>query len=448
MEENLHRKLVEKLRQENDYPGYSNEGWLSLESRLERFDQQRRFGGWLLFGLPLAALFGLNLLLLLRPNGPGNSAITEQRTTFLYDTIVNKVTVYQYDTIFRKIYRNVYTSAITSAQDARGAGAFAPPDGGFAGNPATRTPNNGESLPVNGDVLETRRGQATGIAQSINSPVANAVPVAGSGQDNGNYATSETGLEQAVGSGLAAARSWAPWDSVFALPYISLLPFEISSRQILATKTTGHHKAIRRLPLLRRMDTGLSAGVTLAQKGGTNASPGLRLTLENEFSLGQGNWSFWQSIGWQQLKLKSREKFAIPGFPLPPSPDSNAYLERVLYDRQDVIAQLGISYHFSPVKHLTPYLGLGFGGNYRLSGDQLTDYENKDLDEHFEVPTTYGSGWSGVSGHAKAGLGWQFRRLLQLRLEASYARMLSQSLAEGNIGQWWGLNATILYRWR
>jgi len=422
MEENLHRKLAEKLRQENDYPGYSNEGWLSLESKLERFDQHRRFGGWLLFGLPLAALFGLNLLLLLRPNGPGNSAITEQHTTFLYDTIVNKVTVYQYDTIFRKIYRNVYTSAITSSQDARGAGVFAPLDGGLAGNPAAGAANNGVTP-------ETAPVQAATTVASAPSPTTNATAAA---------------LSQTE----AAARSWAQWDSVFALPYISLLPFEIPGSRILATKTTGHHKAIRRLPFLRRMDTGLSGGVTLAQLGGTNASPGLRITLENEFTFGQGNWTFWQSIGWQQLKLKSREKFAIPGFELPPSPDPNAYLERVLYYRQDVIAQLGISYHFAPLKHLRPYLGLGFGGNYRLSGHQLTDYENKDLDEHFELPTTYGSDWSGVSGHAKAGLGWQFRRLLQLRLDASYSRMFGQSLAEGNIGQWWGLNVTLLYRWR
>ena len=97
---------------------------------------------------------------------------------------------------------------------------------------------------------------------------------------------------------------------------------------------------------------------------------------------------------------------------------------------------------------MTPYLGLGLGGYYRLSGDQLTDYENHDPEEHFELPTAYGSGWSGLSVEGKAGFTWQFQRLLQFRLQASYSRMLEQSLAEGNIDQWWGLNATILYRWR
>jgi hypothetical protein len=430
MSKNLHRKLAEKLRQEDDYPGYSNEGWLSLESRLERFDRRRRFGGWLLFGLPLAALFGLNLYLLFRPAGPVNSTTPssiEKHTTYLYDTIVNKVTVYEYDTIYRKIYRDVYNAAIPSLQDGRRTGAFVPSNDGPAGNPEEAgAAATGASSPANGAGLQTGRGQADGTGEASET-------------DQGRAAAA---------AGVAAGTSWQPWDSAFAVPYISLLPFEISSRRILAAKTSGHHKTIRRLPLLRRMDTGLSGGVVLAQKGGTNASPGLRIALENEIALGQDNWTLWQSAGWQQLKLRSREKNVIPGFPLPPSPDPDTYLDRVLYDRQDLTAQLGLSYHFVPGRHLSPYIGLGAGGNYRISGNQVTEYENEDLDEHFEVPSTYGSGWSGVSGHARAGLGWQFHRLLQLRLQASYSRMLNQALDEGNIGQWWGLNATILYRWR
>jgi hypothetical protein len=322
--------------------------------------------------------------------------------------------VYEYDTIYRKIYREVYTSSIPSLQDARRAGASPQSGGRLSGN-------------LNLEVGSTGTGNSSSATGSA------------SGADR----------EQADGaaSNPDDVTLWQRWDSAFAVPYLSLLPFDISKKQILSTTTSGQHKLIQRMPFLRRMETGITAGIILTQKNGTNANPGFSIALENEMALGQDNWTFWQSIGWQQLKLQGREKEVIPGFPSPPSPVPDSYLELVDYTGRYLTAQLGLNYNFRSIKSIQPIAGFGIGGIYRLKGEQYASYENEDHG-HYGLSDFFSKGWGGFSSQIRAGFGWQFQRLLQIRLQASYSHMLTQTLNKGNIGQWWGLNVTLLYRWR
>lgn len=192
----------------------------------------------------------------------------------------------------------------------------------------------------------------------------------------------------------------------------------------------------------------MSGGVTLPQTAGANALPGLRFAWGNEFALGQRRLVLWQSIAWQQMFLQSREHKAIPGFPLPDKPTQESHLDKVEFSKQDLTAQLGLSWQFNPVKNFWPVLGFGLGGNYRLSAEQTGLFEHDGGEEYVRVTMPFSTGWGGLSAHARAGLGWQFHRLWEMRLDASFNQMLNQPLPDGNIGRWWGMDAAVFYRWR
>ena len=403
MSENLHRKLADKLRQGSDYPDFSHEEWLALDSRLEEFNRRRRRWGWLWFILPLALLAGLNIFLLLRKNESAASAasLEKNRTTVVFDTILKKVTVYEYDTIYRKTYvtdaKNFYQPFFNSKNT----------------NPA---------------------GSQNGQYGGMQFPVQPSDSVEIAGVDNPEDEVFDI-------------KNWPDPD---ALPYLDLdeLPFH-KKRNKLVTLTAELKSKIRRKPLLHEAHTGVSAGVTLPQKAGAIGIPGLRFAWENEFAPGQKRLFFWQSLGWQQMRLESREHNAIPGFPLPEKPTPESKLDKIEYSKRDLTAQLGLSWHFDPVKNLRPVLGFGLGGNYCLSAEQTGIFEQDGGDEgYIRVQTPFSTGWIGLSGHARLGLGWEFHRLWELRVSASFDHMLKQQLPDGNIDRWWGLNAGILYRWR
>ncbi|MCB0519822.1 MAG: hypothetical protein H6577_02865 [Lewinellaceae bacterium] len=405
MSDNLHRKLADKLRQENEYPDFRHEDWLALDSRLEGFDRRRRRGLLLLFALPMAALAGLSLYLLLRNDRPSTASNPdiEKRTTVVFDTIVKKVTVYEYDTIYRKAFLTGGEHILPSFfnQKNNGPGNIQPP---------------GLSMLDGEKPLDAA---AAGQLQLLPFD------------------------EATVGVWSSAA------DSIEGIDYLALRELEFhKKKKHVEASVVDPGLRIKRVPLLHKARTAITAGTTLPQQAGANALPGISAAWEYEFALGQDKLWLWESLGWEQLRLQGREHNGIPGFPKPDSPVPAAKLEQINFESQALVAKLGLGLELEPAKNLSAMLGLGIGGNYRLVSRQIAAFEADHLEDYLRLELPMSTGWAGLSGHVRAGLGWQFGSLWQIRLTGSYGHLFSNRLPDGNIRRWWGLGAGICYRWR
>lgn len=404
MSDDLHRKLAAKLKQEDGYPGFRQEDWLALDSRLEDFDRRRRRRAmWLWLALPLVALAGLNLYLLLRNDRPASlpNASMEHRTTVVFDTIVKKVTVYEYDTIYRKTYLT-------------GNGAVLPSYFKPAGNGLR---NGFDPGPPALDGQQTPAGLTGGPFQST------------------------------------AAGISLPWpytaDSLDAVDYLVLGPLSFhKKKKKLETSVAYDGARVIRKPLLRKARTAITAGAALPQQAGTNALPGIQAAWENEFALGQEKVWLWESLGWEQLRLQGREHNGIPGFPKPQNPVPDAKLEKVSFESQTLSVKAGLGLQLEPARNISAMIGLGVGGNYRMVSRQTAAYEADYLEDYLRLEFPMRTGWAGFSGHARAGLGWQLGSLWQIRLTGSYGHLFGNALPDGNVRRWWGLNAGVFYRWR
>lgn len=404
-------KLIEQLKKPRDYPdGYQYEGWLALDDRLEKYDRKRRKRRYLLWWLPFLALFALNGWLWHRIHLVQNQQNTrsEKDVTVVMDTIYERHTIVIADTIYISqpyspgLYRNgdfkhYALNTITTDQ-------LRP----LAGTEQLKVDSTAE-IPVYGKI-DNKRNEQRVPGQSFHV------------------------ADVAVLPGKMPAR-------VFSKPLAQKNIEAGADDEITYVKAKPRARN-------REIYSGIHLSPILAQYPGAMPAFGAGFIWRNELGIGSDQLFFWQSVGWQQLVLRSNEKRNIPGFVLPPPPQPGVEFEGVTYVSNNAVLQAGLIWRFELLKKLIPTVGVGFGGNYRFNALQLTLFEADEEEEYSRVRSRLSTGWAGFSGNIEAGLDWQVHQFWRLRLAAAYSRMLQQKLPDGNIDHGWGLNAGVFYRLR
>lgn len=404
MSDNIHRKLFSKLQQgQNDMPDYSPEEWLQLDNRLELAEKRKRRRLWLLAAVPFLLLLGINGLLgwkLWSHTHIQNTQSASNKTTVVFDTIYNNVTIHQYDTIYHTIYKNSFRNSL---------------------NPVVTFD---QQLTAGGLHRMDDSNTSTGPDESKNP------------KDAGQGSITESD------------RSEAHLKYLERLPFlaISLLNYPQKPWYDLFREVPLKASTLRKVVFLRKGNISLGVGPVISWRDGLVGSNGKSIAFGNEVELGSDRLSWWQELSWSELRLKTER--AIEGFPNPPSPDPNAKLDKTVFYRRDLGISTGLGYSFPLPKKFEAGLRLGIGFNYLLGGLHLLDYEDHDTDTHYEITEKVASGLDGWNGNAGLGLNWQATNNWQVYLVGNYYHYLGTGLDDWRIPMWASIRLGVSYRWR
>ena len=406
MSDNLHLNILKKLQHaKDDMPDFRPEDWLELDSRLELAEKRKKRRLLLLAALPFLLLLAFNAFLgwkLWHHTHSPTGVIAKQKTTVLYDTIYNKVTVYQYDTIYHTIYRSGILPALK-------------PGGG-------RNPH-------------LAGGTIVGI-DNFNTAITAKSMEAGAPQKASDKSTEGSGMDEAQIYNL----DMLPTLAMSQLHHQQYLWYS------LFREVPSRHTRRRKLSFLRKGHLSIGFGPALSWREDVKGSNGKSVSVKNEIDLASKRLSWWQEISWNELRLKSER--AIKGFPISPSPDPAAVLDKNIFYRRDLGLHTGLAYAFIRNKDFEIRLRLGIGSNLRLGGLHLLDFEDHDTDTHYEITENVSSGWDGWNGGTGLGFIWNATNTWQLHLQGNYFRYLGAGLNDWRIPHWATWQMGVRYRWR